>query len=56
MDGEGGGEEHGDWEQDGGTVMEWLEIAGPLIEQFRETKALFPTDRVSRCLLSSVLS
>ncbi|KAL7416696.1 hypothetical protein BDY24DRAFT_377956 [Mrakia frigida] len=40
-----GGEDHGDWEEDGGTVMEWLEIAGPLIEQFRETKTLFPQDR-----------
>lgn len=33
-------------EEDVPAIMEWLDVAGPLIEGFRETKPLFPQDRV----------
>lgn len=45
MDGEGGVDA---WDEDGATAIDWMGVAGPLIEQFRETRLLFPQDRVSR--------
>lgn len=33
-------------EEDIPAIMEWLEVAGPIVEGFRETKPLFPSDRV----------